>query len=281
MQTNIWTPDQRKLWPHARLDYIFIGTAITELGRTMFSDWEDEDPAADYLVPDPEPAEPSRHFGGRSMGIGAGPPQSFEVQYAEYQKKHADWKRRSAEIISHNERVFPAFHRSRAVFDLILYAVQQEGLMLVNPTARPHMMISIPPRFWDGADPYYCFSTGKACYPPQRGQSPMPSSGQDWIFVGRSDFAANPAISKALARRVAPMVIDQATVSPTSRVISKEQSETWYRERVAEARGQGIRYSRVEDERAGKALGISRNRVRDLRRIHAPDWTLRDGRPSK
>lgn len=281
MQKNIWTAPQRALWPHGRIGYIFIGTAVAQLGRAMFPDWSDDDPAAEYLTPHPEPAEPHKISGGRSMTPGGRPAQSFEAQYAEYQKQHAEWMHRSQQIIAHNEKIFPAFSRARAVFDVILRAVQQDGLMLVNPTARPHMMISIPPYFWELADPYHCFTTGKSDFPLRPGQSASPSSGEKWIFVGQRDFEANPTIEKAMARRVAPSLIDQNPVKPAARIIAKEQSDAWYRERVAEARRLGIRYSRDEDQKAGRAQGISRPRIRELRSLHAPEWTQKDGRPPR
>ncbi|WP_153017831.1 MULTISPECIES: hypothetical protein [unclassified Sphingobium] len=61
----------------------------------------------------------------------------------------------------------------------------------------------------------------------------------------------------------------------------KVDAEIWYRERVAEARRLGIRYSREEDQKAGRSQGISRPRVRELRRIHALDWTQKKGRPTR
>lgn len=81
------------------------------------------------------------------------------------------------------------------------------------------------------------------------------------------------------ASQPAPSEHDTPVSPPPKTLVTKDQTERWYRERKAEADRQGKRYSREEDEVAGKKIGIPRERVRALRRRIAPDWSD-PGRPT-
>tara|TARA_B100000378_G_scaffold272911_2_gene265072 strand:- start:3825 stop:4856 length:1032 start_codon:yes stop_codon:yes gene_type:complete len=74
---------------------------------------------------------------------------------------------------------------------------------------------------------------------------------------------------------------DDAPVSARPKqFVTKDQTEQWYRDRKAEADRHGKKYSRMKDEVDGKAAGIPRERVRQLRRELAPEWGD-PGRPNK
>lgn len=60
---------------------------------------------------------------------------------------------------------------------------------------------------------------------------------------------------------------------------TKEDTERWYKARVAEADAAEVTYSRVEDESAGRAVGITSRRIRELRDLHAAHWPT-GGRPT-
>lgn len=78
-----------------------------------------------------------------------------------------------------------------------------------------------------------------------------------------------------------PASVSAAPQVPTVRLATKGQSEQWYRDRKQEADRLGVRYTRDQDEAAGKEVGIGRDRVRELRNNIAPAWAARDGRPPK
>ena len=69
--------------------------------------------------------------------------------------------------------------------------------------------------------------------------------------------------------------------SKAKRPLDKASVETWYRERVAAAQAAGVRLSRNEDQRAGREVGLGRDRVRELRREFAPPEWQDGGAPPK
>lgn len=277
MDTNIWTAQGRLTWPHARVGHVFIGEVILELGRAMFADWNDEDPAAEYSVPGIEPVPPTS--GRRSLN-GGPPGPSFEVRYAEHQRKHAEWTRRSQQILVENEKIFPAFNRSRTVFDLVVREARSGHLPLFMTTSRNHMLVSLPDQILHNESMNDRLVTGKADLSPRPGHANLWGM-NEWIFV-REDFAqANRAIAAALSREAVPVTGPEIASGPAERILRKEDAQNWYRDRVAKAVELGARYSRQEDELAGRDRGISRTRIRELRNEYASDWTKKDGRPTK
>lgn len=64
-------------------------------------------------------------------------------------------------------------------------------------------------------------------------------------------------------------------------IVSKAESERWYSERVASAIQAGLQHSRLQDEIAGRAIGLGRERVRALRAQIAPGEWQESGRPAK
>jgi hypothetical protein len=137
----------------------------------------------------------------------------------------------------------------------------------------------VPIERWEIDYPWVPFAT--LGYDRDRGlASAQPS---DWLFVsvaslrvslgGETEEAeaggdSDAARSTENAPSSAQFVIER----------TKQGSEQWYRERVADAVKSGVSYSREEDQRAGRKVGLTRERVRQLRNALAPSEWLAGGR---
>ena len=86
--------------------------------------------------------------------------------------------------------------------------------------------------------------------------------------------------NEADCRQVANTQTEAEPVAPSPiRPLEKREVEEWYRSRVEEADQNGFTWSRAEDEAAGRLVGLTSKRVRELRSVMAKHWP-EHGRPS-
>jgi|GEM_PF-5059150 len=113
------------------------------------------------------------------------------------------------------------------------------------------------------------------------------------VLLWNGSWNVDPSPFYDVARVLREMITDPKKISDRSlgtllsrradtanfdRHSSWEALSEWYLKRIKDAQNGG--YSRDQDTSAGKLVGISRDKVRDLRKTHAPDEWSKDGRKS-
>lgn len=290
--TTIWLGwDKRHLWPEVCPEgYVFLGRAFDMVGEAMFGEaW------TKYEVEDAERKLPQRIPSVGDAYIDGVPHYGFHQEYGPTIRKLAPtisaeeaippglWSAVASDRENEWLRVQGArWRRDQVVHEMAELARTGDLVFAARVKGGGEPPLVIEPGRWEIDYPWVPFAT--LGYHREQGLSSVAPT--DWLFVtvGSLEWVLGhsnerpPSLDK-VEEISAPRA--EAAPQPSRRLFDKMQSEDWYRSRIGEALDSGLRYSRDEDERAGRLVGLNRERIRQLRNSFAPEEWLEGGRPTK
>lgn len=154
----------------------------------------------------------------------------------------------------------------------VLWNALKDGVIVVLVPSKIEGVFKVPPIYWQSRPPIWLdpFSSEDLL---EVQSSPLDELGGQPFIVNSAHLDQWREIVMAAAT---DWPTDQRRPFETDRMISRTDAERWYRDRVDNWSGPPP--SRRDDEQAGKAVGLGRDRVRELRKAIAPPSWQRHGR---
>lgn len=292
-------------WPFVTPGYTFFPDAFEEIGKALFpEDWTGEEAvfmgagekipsASDVFLPDsdaPKDFELLRKHQQdvfRLLDLPAGKRPPTWDEWCEARTRWYDLDIRAPRIVARCNSAIDEIHNAAA-----------EGLLVLT-VRRKGEMVDLPPSTWNCDRPLVC-ARFEHCALSTEDPFQSPPSVEELLITSPTEktrqfaywrsfteflFARNDRLASSIAGvfnhksrsngSTGGPLSDQSRKLPFDRSSPWAEISEWYLSRVSEAPATG--YTRTQDEAAGKAVGIGRDRVRDLRKELAPNEWSKDG----
>ena len=267
-------------WPRDTKDFVFLGRAVHVFGRSMFpSEWKIEDAWRDSM--------PSLHvtpfrFGAKAVFVhellmqrhpefGRKSRWSFNED-TKFEFSQQEWDAARAIVLEHNERVLPGSLRFSKVIDRMILLAENGALTTALRDKSGGDPELVPRGWWDAMRIRHRFDY---CQLNPNNRFGDGSSGHQyhWIFVTRESLAIcanDPSIYEesdviaSLTREQSPVTASISAPRKPSRIAEADIEPAFARWRAEHQPGNIPTVD--EDIAYMKTLGVSRERVRKLRK---------------